>query len=329
MLTPTLLLTTALLSQTPAAAPKAAEPAAQESATAAERAAAAAERAAAAAERAAEASARLAEALERLAPPKERAKPAEPEARPAEAPAAAPAPNPWHSTVGLGFIALYGNASTLTFNGLVLVERKTEDWIFTARAFGVYGQSRPPETTEQQSEQQVVALNAGLTLRADRRFLQNVSGYLLAGSEMDHVRSVEFRGYGEGGVGITWWDDKKEDGRVGLLRTDLAFRYMRETRFQYFPSRMDLPDVDLASPRFGLSFRYSLTKDVLFQEDVEVLPNVLGTSRVLVNNTAKLTARLTEWLSMGASFLVQHDSLPAEGKLPTDSQLSMNVEIAL
>lgn len=327
MHTATLLLTSALLSQTPAAAPKAAEPAAQESATAAERAAAAAERAAAAAERAAEASARLAEALERLAPLKEPAK--APEATPAEAPAAAPASSPWHSTVGLGFIALYGNASTLTFNGLVLVERKSEDWIFTAKAFGVYGQSRPPETTEQQSEQQVVALNAGLTLRADRRFLQNVSGYLLAGSEFDRVRSVEFRGYGEGGLGITWWDDKKEDGRVGLLRTDLAFRYMRETRFQYYPERLDLPDVDLASPRFGLAFRYSLTKDVLFQEDVEVLPNVLGTSRVLVNSTAKLTARLTEWLSLGASFLVQHDSLPAEGKQPTDSQLSMNVEIAL
>ncbi|WP_338863898.1 DUF481 domain-containing protein [Myxococcus stipitatus] len=334
MLSAALLIATSLQAQTPVPAepaPTAASPAAvaapaatpeERMAAAAERAAAAAERAAAAAERAAEASARAASVIAGPSP----------EAAAEAAPATDQEKKKreeWDITVGLGLISLTGNASTLTFSGLASAQRTTDHWIFGAKAYGNYGRSRPPEVEGENLESQLVALNAGLELRGDRRFTKMLSGYLLAGAEMDHVKSVESRSIGEGGLGILWWDEKPKDQPETYLRTDAAFRYAHETRFQYYPTRLDLPDVDLGGPRFGVAFRYGLTKDILFKEDAEVLLSVIDTSRVLVNSQTQLSVRLTEALSMGVSFLVKHDSKPPQGKVPTDTALAFNLEVAL
>ncbi|MCP3102973.1 DUF481 domain-containing protein, partial [Myxococcus sp. K15C18031901] len=275
---------------------------------------------------AAEASARAAEAAERAANVAAGVAPA-----PAPEAAAAPAKKTgeWDVTIGLGLISLTGNASTLTFSGLASAQRTTEHWIYAVKAYGNYGRSRPPEVSGEEQPSQLVALNAGLELRGDRRFTKMISGYLLAGVETDHVKSVESRTSGEGGLGVLWWDEKKKDERESYLRTDIAFRYARETRFQYYPTRMNIPDVDLGGPRFGASFRYGITKDVLFKEDAEVLLSFISDSRVLANSQSQLAVKLTEALSLGISFLVKHDSLPPEGKVPTDTALAFNLEVGL
>ncbi|NTX00247.1 DUF481 domain-containing protein [Myxococcus sp. CA040A] len=334
MLSAALLIATSLQAQTPAPTAPAQEPAPQAAPVAAtpeERIAAAAERAAAAAERAAEASARAAEAAERAAGIAAGATPAKPADADAAAAAAAAAKKKeeWDIVVGLGLISLTGNASTLTFSGLASASRTTEHWIYGVKAFGNYGRSRPPEVSGEEAESQLVALNAGVELRGDRRFTKMLSGYLLAGALTDHVGSVESRTSGEGGLGVLWWDEKSKDERESYLRTDLAFRYARETRFQYYPSRMDLPDVDLGGPRFGVAFRYGITKEVLLKEDAEVLLSVIGDSRVLANSQTQLSVGLTESLSLGVSFLVKHDSKPPEGKVSTDTALAFNLEVAL
>ncbi|WP_342376037.1 DUF481 domain-containing protein [Myxococcus stipitatus] len=333
MLSAALLIATSLQAQAPVPAepaptatpaPAVAAPAAtpeERMAAAAERAAAAAERAAAAAERAAEASARAAGIVAPEAAAPAESAPADDKAKKKK--------EEWDITVGLGLISLTGNASTLTFSGLASAQRTTENWIFGAKAYGNYGRSRPPEVEGANLESQLVALNAGLELRGDRRFTKMLSGYLLAGVEMDHVKSVESRSSGEGGLGILWWDEKPKDQPETYLRTDAAFRYAHETRFQYYPTRLDLPDVDLGGPRFGVAFRYGLTKDVLFKEDAEVLLSVIDSSRVLVNSQTQLSVRLTEALAMGVSFLVKHDSKPPQGKVPTDTALAFNLEVAL
>ena len=331
MLRTALLVASALQAQTPAA-PAASSP---DSATEATRAAAtAAERAAAAAESSASASERVAAAAERLAAALEGKAVAQPGAAAAGSPAAdAAVPpvkvSPWKGTVGVGLISLTGNASTLTFNSLANGEYKTDDYILAAKAYGVYGQSRLPTIEGVESDTETLALAAGVQLRGDRRFTKVVSGYLLGGVETDHVKSVEVRGYGEAGTGLLWWDETRPDGGSSSLRTDLAFRVARETRFQYFPTRQPLEGVTLGAPRLGLALRYALSERVVFQEDAELLPNVFGDARLLVNSTSKLSAGLTESLALTASLLVQHDSAPAEGKRPTDTTLSVGVELAL
>ncbi|MFP2910444.1 DUF481 domain-containing protein, partial [Pyxidicoccus sp. 3LFB2] len=250
----------------------------------------------------------------------------------APADAAAPAaakPDVWDVTLGAGLISITGNASTFTFSGLASAQRKTDKWIYAFKAFSSYGRSRPPELEGEESLSQVVALNAGAELRGDRRFTEVLSGYAQIGVETDHVKSVESRSFGEGGLGVLWWDDKSPEGRQSYLRTDAAFRYAYETRFQYYPERLDLEDVDLGGPRFGVVFRYGLNERVLFKEDVEVLISVIGDSRVLVNSQTQLSVGLTEALSLGASFLVKSDSAPPAGKVSTDTALALNLEVKL
>jgi len=330
MLRTALLVASALQAQTPAPASTGSAPdaaaATRAAATAAERAAAAAESSAAASERVAAAAERLAAALE--------GKPAAKGSGSAGSPAAdASVPpvtvSPWKGTVGLGLISLTGNASTLTFNSLASGEHKTEDYIVSAKAYGVYGQSRLPTEEDAEGETQTVALAAGAQLRGDRRFTQVVSGYLLGGLETDHVKSVEVRGYGEAGTGIIWWDETREGGGSSSLRTDLAFRVARERRFQYYPTRQSLEGVTLGAPRLGVALRYALSERVVFSEEAELLPNVFGDARLLANSTSKLSAGLTQSLALTASLLVQHDSAPAEGKRATDTALSVGVELAL
>lgn len=319
------LVATSLQAQTPPPAPPPPPPPAAEATT--ERAAAAAEKAAAAAEKAADASARMATAVEKLTEALGKTPGAAPAAA-AEKKEEAPKEDLWKGSVGLGLIALSGNASTLTFNGLASAERKSQGWIYGVKAQAVYGRSRLPATETEAERTEVVALGANADIRVDRRFTPIISGYVLAGALTDHVKSVEVRGTGEAGAGISWWDEKSEDGKFTSLRTDLAFRYFRETRFQYYPTRLDLEDVDLGGPRVGVAFAYGLSKDTVFTEEAEIIPNVLGESRLLVNSTSKLTVGLTDSLSVGTSFVLQYDSSPPPGKVSTDTALAANVQVS-
>lgn len=128
-----------------------------------------------------------------------------------------------------------------------------------------------------------------------------------------------------------WVDAKGGAGWATTLKTDLGFRIQEERRFQYFPEidRQELPDVTLYAPRAGLAFTYAISKDVLFSEDADVMANVSGESRVLANSISKISVRLSRTLALGVSFTVNHDSEPATGKVPTDTQLAMTLDVLL
>jgi hypothetical protein len=291
--------------------------------TAVDRAAAAAERAAEAAQKAADAAARIAAAVEREHPSPKTAT-ATLAAVPAP-PAAPPPSGTWAVTLGVGLISLQGNSNTLTLSGNASVERKTEDWIYAGKASGAFGQGQ----LSGQTDSSVLALNGSLQLRGDRRFTPRYSGYLMAGADADHVKSLEFRGYAEGGIGILWVDDKEGDLQKALFRTDVAIRGGKEFRFQYYPSAMDLPDLTIATPRFGVALRYALTKDVGLYQDAEVMPSVAGDSRVLFDSLSKISAHITKELALGVSWQLNFDSTPAPGKKTTDSALTLGLDVVL
>ncbi|WP_242332968.1 MULTISPECIES: DUF481 domain-containing protein [unclassified Anaeromyxobacter] len=317
MTTAAMLLATFLVAQTEA--PAATTAAAPE--VAADRAAAAAEKAAAAALLAAEAAARAADAAARVA--------AVVPAR-FEVPAAPPAPahavpTSWSSTVGLGLISLTGNSNTVTFNANAAAERKSASWIWGAKVSASYGQNRVAGVTGSQT----VAEAAGAQLRLDRRFGERYSAYVLGAAETDHVKSVELRGTGEVGATVVWVDAGGPSGWKTSLRTDLGFRLANEARYQYYPTAAQLPDDTLYAPRAGLGFRYAISKDVLFAEDAEVLPNVVGESRVVLNSLSKISTRLSRSLAFGVSFTVNHDSRPAPTKVSTDTALGLTLDVLL
>jgi len=315
-----MLLTTAVVASLLAqAAPQA--PAAADAATAAREAAEAAQKAAEAAQKAAQAAAALAGAA--------------PAAPAPAAPAAPPAPPPvvWSGTVTLGLIALTGNSQTITFATNAAFERKSPEWVWGIKGYAAYGQNNAPGTNE---GSQVTALNAGIQARGDRRFSDALALYLMAGADTDHLKSIESRPFGEIGISLLWWDVKEGDLQKSTLKTDLGFRYGREYRFQYYPVHIgpsdpsgDFKEVDLVAPRLGVSFRYALNKDVIFTEDVSALGNVVGDARLLFTSTSKLSSRLTEKVALGVSFVVNDDTLPPVGKVPTDTALTIGLDIGI
>lgn len=277
-----------------------------------ERAALAAEKAAEAAQRAADAAQRSAQAIEKLATP----------VAPPTATGAVIVQNPWHGTAGISFISLTGNASTMTMSLAAAFERDWTDWHVGVKASGSYGQARLPDT----SESSVVALNGALGLRGARKFNDSVASYLQAGLETDHVKSVEYRALGEAGASITWLELKEGPDERAMVRTDIALKYTHESRYQYFPTAMKVPDAELLGPKFGFTFRYALSKTALFSQDAEITPNILGSSRVVMSAQTKLSSRLSQVLSLAASFLVNYDSAPAPGRVATDTALTLGVE---
>ena len=300
-----------------------------------ERAARAAEAAAAAAQKAAEAAQRAVEAVERSQKPAatEAARAAESaagkaaEAAQKAAEAAPPNPVTWSGTVTLGLIALTGNSQTLTFSTNGAFERKSPDWIWGIKTAAAYGQN----TAAAGGASSVTALAAGVQARGDRRFTDTVALYVSAGIETDHLKSIESRPFGEAGVSILWFDEKVGDLQKSTFRTDLGFRYGHEYRFLYYgkgaPARQD--GVDVVAPRLGAYYRYAINKDVIFTEDASVLENLVGTARALLTSTSKLSSRLTDKVALGVGFAVNYDSAPPEGKVNTDTALTVGLEIGL
>jgi hypothetical protein len=280
----------------------------------------AAQKAAEAAERAARAAERAAEAVQAILQ-KEEAKPPLP-----AAPAAAPpnASSPWKGTAGLSLIWLAGNSNALAFNAGGSAEKRWGLWGLGLKGYAAYGVT----TTQGGQPAQVNALAAGAKVRGDRS-VDEVTLFIAAGGDTNHVKSVEFVGFGEAGAGLVWIQRKEADFERVFLRTDLSAHYEHETDFQYYPTPGALPWRQLLGPRISGVFRYGLKKDILFSQDAEVIPNILGDPRVRLNANTKLASRLTETLSMNVSFQLQYDSVPPPTKVAADTALTVGMELAL
>jgi len=241
--------------------------------------------------------------------------------------AAAPKKEEWAGTAGAGLILLTGNTNTTTGTAAVTAKRNWADWVLELKGSGVYGRSRPVDRTQ---DAQTVAAAATSQVRGDRKFGDHLSIYALGGLDTDHVASVEFRGYGEGGLGYVWLDRKEEGDRELFLRTDLGLRYAKESRWQYYGvaagTSADLEDAELLGPRAGVAFKWQNTKNVIFTEDAEFIPNVQGDARYLVKSVTKLATRLASRLTFGVAYTVAFDSNPAPGKVNTDTVLGVTLE---
>lgn len=284
--------------------------------SAADKAAAAAQKAAEAAEKAAAAAQRIAEAVAPTAP----------------AVAAAPKDQGWVGNVGLGLSFITGNTQTLTLTGSASADKKWEVWALGLRLSGAYGLANPTANVEG-STAQTTARRAMGTLRGDRSFGAGFASiFILGGAEFDHVKNIESRSIGEAGTGLTFFNQKLNDLEKLYLRLDLAARAGYETRFQYFgtPGRIDPYGIVILAPRVALTFRWAFSKDVRFTEELEFIPFVLAPNagRLLVNNTTKLNARLTESLSIATSLLINHDSMPPQPSDPAAAK-RLNTDVAL
>ena len=278
-----------------------------------------------AAQAAAEAAASAAKATEKLAETAERIAVAL-GAPPATTAAAAPkTPQRWKGSVGVGVINLSGNANTLTVTLNGLVEYRTDDWVGQVRANGAYGTSKDPNG----GTSTVVAESGALFLRGERRFSKVVSGYTQLGGETDHLASLELRTSAELGLGLTLLEQRVGDKERLFLRTDLAVRYAYDYRHQYYPTPAPLEGVLMLAPSAGVTFRYQLNDLVALSQVADINPNVVGAARVVANATTKLNTRLSTHFAFNVAFGVKYDSEPPEGKVSTDTMLTVGLEVTI
>jgi hypothetical protein len=232
-------------------------------------------------------------------------------------------PPEWNGTLGLSLIAVRGNAESITLSATGTAERITPWWRWSARVAASYGQAR----LQPDQPATVIALAAAVQLRGDRALSTRTSLFALAGAEMDHVKSIEHRPFGEAGFAIRWIEQKVGEDTVLLLRTDLGARYGYESRFQYYPVPLDLDDVQIFAPRVGIGFRYAVSEHLTAIEEAEVLVNVVGPTRTLATSLTRLQAQLLGPLALSVGLQINHDSAAAAGKKPNDIIFSTGVEL--
>jgi hypothetical protein len=276
------------------------------------------EREAKALEKLSEATEKLAAAAERLSPPP-----------PVEEKAAEPPKYHWDFFTNAGMTWTAGNTQSISFVASAGGKRIGEKTIWQYKLFGGYGQAFspavPPNTV---SVTNVLLYYAGGTGQFDYRFTNLISMFLGAGLDTDHVASVELRGYGDLGVGVLWLDLKQEKYQKLLLKTDFNVRVQPESRFQYYPTPEQIPDVLLVGPRAAVAFKYGLNAGTFFSEDLEVMPNVIGPTagRVVLNSTSKLAVGLAAHIAVALGLTFKYDSQPAMGKVALDTLLTAGVE---
>ena len=303
---------TAVLAQSDAAAPTTV-PAGM---SAADRSAAAAEKAAAAAQMAAEAAMRIANAM----------------AGPLPGAAAAvddKRKDVWIGNVGVGLTFITGNSQTLTMTGSAAADRKWEKWALGIRANGAYGLANPD--TNASATSSITARRAVGTVRLDRTLGDSFAALFgLVGSEFDHMKNIESRTVGELGAGLTFFNKKEGELEKFYLRLDLAMRAGYETRFQYFPVPGPVTDygIVILAPRAAITLRWSFSKEVRFTEELEFVPFLLAPTlgRLLINSNTKLSARLTENLSLTTAVLLNYDGMPPRG---ADGSTRKETDVAL
>ncbi|MHA7628915.1 DUF481 domain-containing protein [Corallococcus sp. M7] len=255
-----------------------------------------------------------------------------PEAEDAPSPAAVSAAagdeeedeGPWTGTAGLGASFFSGNSRAFTITGDAMAEYESPVWALTLEADGAYGNA----AAEDEEEREVTALTLGGWARGDYRFTRLLSAYSFLGLETDHPASLELRTEVELGAGFTFLERKKKSKEL-FLRTYLGASYAKDRRFQYIPTREDLPNVTLWSPAVGLAFRYDINERVHLREDAILLPDIFGDTRVLLDSTTKLSVHLTDRFALTTFFELQHDSAPAAGKVKTDTSLSVGGELEI
>lgn len=295
----------------------------------------AAQKAAEAAAKAAEAAQKAAEAAAaKAAPPAATAAVAPPPAAP-PAPAAPP-PVAWTGQLSGGLILVSGNANSLTSLVSGKFERKGPEWTFAIRAGGAYGRTTVNVINNGVATDvsQVSALAANLGMRADRKVGGTFALFLDASLDTDHVKSIDWRPLGELGVAMTWWETKEGDLAKSSLRTDFGLVLGKEFRYQFYPESeaKDVPDSDIVAPRLGLAFRYAVTKDLVFTEDLNMavaLPLSGQATRLVTTSQSKLSAKVTASSALGLALGVVNDSAPPAGKKDTDVTLAITIDIAL
>jgi len=220
----------------------------------------------------------------------------------AQAAQAPPPPPPYAEGTGeAAFVGTTGNSSTSAFglSGEVIVRPDT--WVISNRATYVRNRAEGITTAER-------TLYAG---RVEKIHTPRLSSF----GEYRYYRD-EFAGVSNNQVVAGGLAFKLVETAVHLLSVDGALGYLHEGRLQG-------EDIDSMSYGGGVLYKWTFSETANFTDDFRLTGLFDRAEDWRIGNIAALTARLTDVLSLKASYAIRYANFPVPGFEKTDTTTSI------
>lgn len=233
--------------------------------------------------------------------------------------------SPWTAAVGLGFVWMTGNSDMLNLTGNGVAEYTSETWLITLQADAALEKAK----ADGEDDSLTISEAYGGWGRGEYRLTRLFSLYGLLGADTDHLASRELRFESEAGVGLTFFERERDEEEYLFLEFHLGWHFARDYRFQYFPNRRQIANLNFWGPAANVTLRYQLNEHLQLREYANIMPNVVGDSRWLFDSTTVLAAGITDRLALTLYFIVETDTAPPPDVVDTDTSLSFGLEFLL
>ena len=206
----------------------------------------------------------------------------------------------WSGTGELSFVAISGNTDMSSLGFGAELFWKPLPWEAEFKAAFV--------TTETEGEQTAESLNAILGIA--REISPRTAGYGRANWLVNTFAGIDSRTFLEGGLAFKVIEQEEQE-----LRLEGGVGYTIE-------NRVDAEDLDFATGRGGVVYRWKFSETAEFGEDFSLLLNLEDADDFRIANLASISSRLTDLFSLKLSHALSFYNEPVEGFGDTDQIVS-------
>jgi putative salt-induced outer membrane protein YdiY len=240
---------------------------------------------------------------------------------------AAKKPTEAHVSAEFGGILSFGNTESMALTGQGVASYRWGDNAIGG-TFGVnWGQSKIDSDgdgrlndAEREGGFVKTAERETATVRYDRFFGTKYSLYVLGGAFTDSFAGYDYRVNGQLGVSRSFVATP-----TAALKAELGVDMAREDFVEGIAPNAQT----VVSARLLLGARYAFNTHVAVEDTFEAYESLLDAEDLRLNNTAAVTALLTDRLSMKLSHTLAFDNVPVEGYQPLDHSTMATMVLTL
>lgn len=212
-----------------------------------------------------------------------------------------PPPPRQEGTAEFAYVGTTGNASTQTIGLAGTFVYRPEQWVITNKAAFV----------RNKSESELTAETYTYLVRAARTVSPRLAGF----GQYDYFRD-EFAGMLHRHSLLGGVQSKLVDLPEHLLTVDGGLGYVNE-------QRLTGPDLSTASWSAGAAYRWKISETAEFTDDAQITGLFSDPGGWRLQQTAAVTARLTQLLSLKVANTIRYVSDPVPGFKGTDTMTSI------
>jgi putative salt-induced outer membrane protein YdiY len=230
--------------------------------------------------------------------------PAEPQAPPAGGAGSAEPPKNWKGNIQFGYASTSGRQDTHNANLSAEAVRESQGTRWTLDAAARYGATDGKKNVDAQEA----------SAKLDLFLSSRVYWYWDIGALRDSVNLIDFRLSPGLGVGRKFFTSKKVllEGEIGI--TEMWERHILSSGEKESESELHA--------RIASRFVWKLKPGSELMEEIEIFPGLTSDEELRYRSNSRLTAALTERLSLAAGFTVDYDGNPPQDVPKTSTNAS-------